>query len=357
MRCGEATGSRAELARFVDVDESWIARDIVGLALHVNDGFAMHRDVPHAGVVLHRDKFEQALAQRATAAGACIRLSTTVSALERTESSVRGVRLDSGEVVEARLVIGADGAESMVGRWAGITRPLKLAEAYSAAQYRMRTGFCNDGRLHFFVGSRTIPRGYLWVFPKGNGEVSVGAGIYGPRAGEPTAHGYLTRFIDAHLPGVARDRLITGCVPLAACPPKLHRDNVVLVGDAARQCNPFTAGGIMNTLEAADLLARQLVRAGSRGVHGASSEEYALRAYSRRWSGRPRFEQNVFVVFMDMMQTSTDRDIEHGARTVDRIFNRPIDRSHPFRVPVWALARLALVFLPKVVRRIPLLFG
>jgi digeranylgeranylglycerophospholipid reductase len=30
VRCGEATGNRAELSRFIAIDESWIARDFNG---------------------------------------------------------------------------------------------------------------------------------------------------------------------------------------------------------------------------------------------------------------------------------------------------------------------------------------
>src|SRR5664279_3333386 len=37
VRCGEATGNRRELSRFIPIDESWIASDITGVALHLND--------------------------------------------------------------------------------------------------------------------------------------------------------------------------------------------------------------------------------------------------------------------------------------------------------------------------------
>ena len=340
--CGGATGNRAELGRFVKIDESWIARDVEGLALHINNLEALSRAIPRAGVVLHRDKFEQALAATGTSCGMEIRLQTPVVGLVRSGEKCNGVLLENGAEVEADFLIGADGCESSVGRWAGLTVELAQREAFSSVQYTVESGFCNDGYLHFFVGSRVILRGYIWVFPKSSTTVSVGAGLYGSDHGPPKAGFFLEAFIASRMPHAAKRDLITGCVPLALCPRSLCKGNVVLVGDAARQCNPLTAAGIMNTLEAADLCVAKLLKSKGSRNH--------LFSYSRAWNKRPRREQKVFLVLKEVFLASSDDEISKAVRTLQSVFKAAPDRSRPFSFSLFKLLRLFWAFFPKVVR-------
>ncbi len=341
--CGEATGNRAELSRFVKIDESWIARDIEGLAFHLNGAEAASRAVPQAGVVLHRDRFEQALAAAGTSSGMEIRLTTPAVGLVRSGATFGGVLLENGKNVEADFLIGADGCESLVGRWAGITVPLAESEAFSSVQYTVESGFCNDGYLHFFAGSRMIPRGYIWVFPKSSTTVSVGAGLYGSDHSPPTAESFLEAFLASRMPHAARRNLVTGCVPLALCPRHLCKGNVVLVGDAARQCNPLTAAGIMNALEAADACVGALLR--------SEGSTHHLLCYSRTWNGRPRRQQKVFLVLKEVFLASSDTEISDAVFTLQSVFKAAPDRSRPFRFSLFKLLRLLWAFFPKAVRQ------
>lgn len=321
VRCAEATGNRAELARFVDIDESFIARDISGLSAHIDNAGDFERTIPNAGVILSREKFEQSLANRATNAGASLMLETDITGFEEHDT---GIRVVSGKqpIGSCSVLVGADGAESRIGRLAGITSVLPPRDAFPSAQYRLESEFCNDGNLHFFIGSQTIPQGYLWVFPSRDGTISVGAGIYGCNKSCKKALHYLDTFIADHLPTRRAFDLITGCVPLAICPKKLHAGTVVTVGDAARQCNPLTAGGIMNTLESADLLAKSLT--------GGGDFRKGLAAYSRKWAGRPRWEQRVFGILKDIVLKSSDRELSEMLIQAQKAVPNPIDRSGPF---------------------------
>jgi digeranylgeranylglycerophospholipid reductase len=351
VRCGEATGNRAELRRFVPVDESWICRDIRGIAVHVGATFTMSREIPDTGMMLHRDRFEQSLAALARNHEAEISLGTSVVGLEEIDGAEPCATLDDGTTVSGRVIIGADGVESKVGRWAGITRPLDLDESFPSAQYRVRSDFCNDGFLHFFVGSDVVPRGYLWVFPRSENEISVGAGFYGCHEAGSTVVTYLDRFIAHRIGKVTRDKFITGCVPLALCPRVLYRGRVVVVGDAARQCNPLTAGGIMNSLEAADLLTGSLITLGPSRPIGP-----ALSRYSQKWRGAPRFNQKAFGLLLRIFLASSDAQITKAIKLAERIFGGSTDRSRPFSLPVIPFVRLAMYFFPRAVMNLRILF-
>jgi digeranylgeranylglycerophospholipid reductase len=337
VRCGEATGNRKELSRFVTVDESWIARDVTGLSLHVNDGFALARAIPDTGVVLHRDRFEQALARQARAAGAKIVLDTRAIRLRGQGDCLSGVVLEDGRIIEAGFFIGADGPESRIGQWAGITKPLLLHDASSAAQYRVASDFCNDGMLHFFCGASLIEQGYIWVFPKSAGEISVGAILYGSPRNVPKAGELLDRFCDRYLPGAKRSHRITGCAPIMVCPRLLTRGNVLVVGDAARQVNPLTAGGIMNTLEAADLAVQCML-------------DGKPERYSHIWARTQRRQQKIFALFKEIFISMSDAELTSLATSASSLFGSRIDRSRPFAFPLIPLVRLCCRLLPRVVR-------
>jgi len=351
VRCGEATGNRAELARFVTLDESWIAREVRGLTVHLNDTHTFTREIPGAGLVLRRDRFERQLAHAAQRNGAQIILNTLAIGLERGNRTVQGIMLENGSVVEASVVVGADGAESNVGQWAGITKPLTLQEAFSSVQYTFESDFPSDGFLHFYVGSRIIPKGYIWAFPKADHTISVGAGLFGTHHALPKARHFLDAFVSSKLPGTAPGAPITGCVPLAVCPTLLARQNVVVVGDAARQCNPLTAGGIMNALEAADLAANRLLQCGR-----PPKTLKPLGRYSCGWARKPRREQKLFLVLQKAFLSLSDAEIARAIATASTVFAGRLDRSRPFTFPLLKSVRMFIAFLPRVARHLGVLF-
>jgi flavin-dependent dehydrogenase len=128
---------------------------------------------------------------------------------------------------------------------------------------------------------------------------------------------------------------------LAVCPKALYAGAVVVVGDAARQVNPLTAGGIMNALEAAEALSDRLCATGPGGDTDA-----AVRAYSRAWAGRPRREQKVFELLRKVYVSCDDDELVRLLRRADKAFDRLADRSKPFRWPLVELARLFVMILP-----------
>jgi digeranylgeranylglycerophospholipid reductase len=293
------------------------------MKVHCHGAPELAIETPGRAVMLRRDRFEKALAHAAVSAGARLFLQTSVTGLCRGSGNCYGIVTEYGEV-EGSLIIGADGCESKVGQWAAITRSLRPAEAFTSVQYRMQSDFCNDGYLHFFSGEEVVPRGYIWIFPKGNRRVLVGAGLYGCFPYAPRASIILDKFIQNNMPGATVEERITGCVPLAICPKTLFRENVVLIGDAARQANPLTAGCIMNTLEAADCLVKELLKRGE-----TNGYRRLFSAYCRTWS-KQRFNQRVFGVIKEIFIVLTD---EQCARVVGAMQKNTIDRftgNRPF---------------------------
>jgi digeranylgeranylglycerophospholipid reductase len=350
VRCGEATGNMTELARFFQPQKSWVAREIGGCALHINDSFCVKQAVRDAGVVLHRDKLEQGLADEAGKLGATILLDAVVTGLhENHYGKWDGVAIENGSVMAGRYIIGADGCESKVGQWAGITRPLSLDEAASSIEYHVESDYCNDGFLHFFMGSSVIVPGYIWVFPKGEKHVLAGGCLYGRPRETPKVKQFVDEFIKRRMPGARCHSMITGCVPVTVCPRELTKRNVLIIGDAARQSNPLSAGGIMNALEAADLAAN--------AVLACNGDDRKLEVYSRQWARNQRRQQKIFRLLRDITVNSSDIEIAALARRTSRVFKGGIDRTRLFKLSVAQLCILIMSVLPKAIRHCRALAG
>lgn len=352
VRCGEATGNRKELERFFPVDESWISRDLKGLVAHNNSATAFKKEIDDVGVILYRDKFEQYLAKRAKEFGATLLLVTNVIDLITKENRVTGVSCDNKKIIYGNLVIGADGCESKIGRLAGITNIIPLDEAFSSIQYCVKSDFCNDGYLHFFIGKEHIKDGYIWVFPKSANEISVGAGLYKGDNTKEKVKDILERFISKHIPNAQCSKLITGCAPLSLCPKSLYKNNVIVIGDAARQVNPLTAGGIMNTLEATDMAVDAILKLNNT----TNTKNIITKHYSRKWAKTQRRQQKIFYLLKELLLDLTYHELDFTLKKMSQFFKGKINRNTPFNFPIILLLRIFFMLLPKFLKQSRYLF-
>jgi digeranylgeranylglycerophospholipid reductase len=212
------------------------------------------------GYVLERRVFDRVLAERAATAGADVRVKMPVVGLLREDGVVKGVIAEwQGQQVEigASVVIAADGVESRIGAWAGLETHLPLEDTMVCAQYLLSGIDWDPACLGYWIDEAIAPGGYAWVFPKGVGRANVGLGVQSDR-GEDTALSYLNRFVErerALSPG-SPVTLVVGNAPVALPCRKLVADGLMLVGDAARQVDPQTGGGIPNAMTAGRLAAQ-----------------------------------------------------------------------------------------------------
>ncbi|MBC7110028.1 MAG: NAD(P)/FAD-dependent oxidoreductase, partial [Archaeoglobi archaeon] len=170
LRCAEGVGKGAFIELLGEIDEKWIAMEIEGAEIYAPDGTKITMVEEHSGnevgYVLERKIFDRFLAEEAVRAGAELMVKTRATGLLMDGRRVRGVRLSRrGESfeVESSLVIGADGVESLVGRWAGINTALKPNDIESCAQYLVK-GIDVKPYCEFYLGKSIAPGGYAWVF-------------------------------------------------------------------------------------------------------------------------------------------------------------------------------------------------
>ena len=320
VRCGEAAGSKEEISKFIPVDEEFVAVELNGARGFAPDMTFFEKRMPGFGVVLERDKFDQALAAQAVRRGAEIRTYHEVVALERDGSRVTGVKVKdhtngASYTIASPVTIGADGIESFVGRWAGLTRHLRPKEIHSGAEYLLEgNGFPTD-TIEIYVGTAIAPGGYVWVFPKGHRVANVGIGVHPTMATDGTARDYLDRFIDERYPGAARLRFIAGGVSGSRPLDTMVGDGVLLAGEAARHNNPFSGGGIMNSLEGAEEAHKVVTKALSRGDTSAE----ALKEYDAAWHNRNGRSIRKFALLRELFFKLDDDDLNGLVSVLDKV--------------------------------------
>lgn len=209
------------------------------------------------GYVLYRDRFDSWLVEQAEKFNALTLWNTTFRGLGQGDAlRTRRYALTTRGNVSAKIVVGADGPLSMVGHAAGLPVGVSDDEMCAAVQYLMELPDYPPEEISLFFGERIAPGGYAWVFPYGDGLAEVGLGVVKSR-GSPKP--WLHRFLVDHKEYVGKVvRVNGGVIPLTLPARRVWKDNVVLVGEAARLTVSSHGGGIATAVKSGQLLGRVL---------------------------------------------------------------------------------------------------
>ena len=266
VKCAE--GVSKEIKDLVTLDEKWICAEAKGAHIYSPDGTKVvmgGENMDEVGYVLERRLFDKFLASEAARAGAELRIKTEAYDVIKGDGYVKGVYvrgMDGDTRIHAQIVVGADGVESRVGRWAGMDTRLSPSEVTTCAEYLMCGIEFDREHSEFFVGSNIAPKGYAWVFPKGGDCANVGLGICGDVSGENhRAIDYLNAFVRDKFPKGKVVAEMYGAAPLSGPLKENVADGLVLVGDAARQINPITGGGITYAMHAGEIAGDVIAKA------------------------------------------------------------------------------------------------
>ena len=296
IQCSGAVSAHALTAANLSSSAEFVQTPVHGFATYHAQGdvttldYRILKPEPYRttplGYVVDRRRFDRYLMTLAERAGVEVWLKTEGVGYAPGIDGVAEVRLNRfGQpvTVRTRVVVGADGVQSQVGRWAGLRTHLPLDQLASCLQYVV-DGVDTNGLLEIITGQRWAPGGYAWIFPKGHGYAEVGLGVIRTLT-DRDARDHLDHFMRhsflAHRFENARILEVQGGgVPLAAPLKTPYADNLLLVGDAARHVNPITGGGIHTALRDG-LLAGNFL--GDFLPTGQPALAHHLAAYQQRW--------------------------------------------------------------------------
>ncbi|WMW24452.1 NAD(P)/FAD-dependent oxidoreductase [Methanolobus sediminis] len=322
VRCAEGV-SKVWLRKHIEPDHRWICADVKGSRIFAPDGtmIEMAEEIAggEVGYVLERKIFDRALAYEASKAGADVMVKTRATDLIIENNFIKGVKvshLGQSYDIKAKIVIGADGVESKVGRWAGIDTAIKPADIETCAQYLMSGTGIDQNYCYFYLGNDVAPAGYVWIFPKGNDMANVGIGIMGNKSGNGKhAIDYLNDFVNDKYPDAKILEVDVGGVPVCGSIEKTIANGLMLVGDAARQSDPITGGGIINAMEAGKIAGEVAYNAISKGDVSAN----ALNEYEIKWRETIGREIDNSLIVKDTFVKFTDKELNSLGHSLEGV--------------------------------------
>lgn len=216
-------------------------QDVTSMTTYIEQ--ADTHDQPHfPGVMIDRASFDAGLVAAAATAGVQCRFGVGLRGIDG-----GGVaHLTDGTWIGARIIIGADGPRSVIGKAVGAENT-EIAETRQITVPLLKPFAATDIFL-----SAAMPGGYAWLFPKGD-VANLGLGL------APTWRHRLKPLLDAlHSDLVRQGRVggdilsVTGgAIPVGGMRrlvSTLGPATVLLAGDAAGLTNPVTGAGIASAV-------------------------------------------------------------------------------------------------------------
>src|SRR5438309_260655 len=344
VRCAEGVGD-AGLREFASPDAApWVARKITRVVFIAPDDTEIGVAERDVGWILDRTRFDAFLAAQAVAQGAELRVGTEAAELRRVvdgrwEVCARGSQ--GAATWRTRIVIGADGVETMVGRWAGLDTRVPARDMESCAQYVVQGIDFDPDAIYLQFGDAVAPGGYAWVFPKGVGIANVGLGLVALKSDGRNARQYLDAWVGRRYPGGARTGYTVGGVIVHTTVQQTYTDGVLVAGDAAHMINPLSGGGIVNAMKAGRLAGCTAAAA----IRAGDTTARRLATYHHAWMALLGQDHLKYYRIKQALETVDDAFFNALARTVNaipqerrtlgRIFTHALVK-HPQLIPVAA---------------------
>jgi flavin-dependent dehydrogenase len=306
------------------------AAHLTGMVVHAPSGARIHgefvarhgfRGFRDKGLGVRREILDAVLLQRARDAGVTVIEEAKVDTLVHDHTgAVTGVEVRTAEgthLINASLVIGADGLRSVVARRLGLAQQSRWPRRVAlVAHYRDVQGIGSLGEMH------VTRSGYVGLAQVSGGLVNVALVVPTSRAGamRDGAAAYLDAWIAAQPSLAPRFAGATRVTPVRATGPFASRASrpwapgAMLTGDAADFYDPFTGEGIYSGLRGGELLAeyaQAAVLTSSRDAHVRALRGYE-QARKQVFGGKWRVEQLIGLA------VSMPPLLNHAARVLSR---------------------------------------
>ncbi|HEX5090951.1 MAG TPA: NAD(P)/FAD-dependent oxidoreductase [Nocardioides sp.] len=267
------------------VEEGWAPLTQLELARSEQ---AVARPMARPVYVIPRQVFDARLVERAVDRGAELRREKLVSletVSSRTDSNGtvpdRTVSYENNSyetvlngTIRGRIVVGADGAHSVVRSELGLPygRRAIAIRGYAA------TPAVRRGTQVIRYGDRRQPA-YAWAFDRGDGLSNIGYGELLPTDGEPPpSRALLLDQLEQLLPGYDGTEWKGHHLPLSGWRWQQPDGGLLLAGDAAGLINPMTGEGIYYAIATGIAAGRSAVRALRGGGDAGALHRQAVRA-------------------------------------------------------------------------------
>ena len=340
---------------FLPVDSTELIQNtIYGAHIHAPSDatLTIGGDRVHA-LVIDRQRFDATLANQAKAAGADIILEHKIMEAKQDDDGLQ-VTLDHlGRSLKekTKLLIGADGPNSVIRTSLGFSKPAEMLHGIGA---EIADVALDCRYVHIFTGHDIAPGFFAWIIPTNQEGTQARIGLcIGKRHDHPIAH-YFTQLLKHPLiENAAVLKRFGGVIPLGALK-KTADAHVMLVGDAAAQVKPASGGGLYPGL----LCARHCAIVATHAIHKDRFTDKVLDEYHARWTRDIGHELSLGMRFRGLYAQFTDQQLDRyiekfNTEKIKALINTYGDIDYPTRLafPLLRTAPSLLSLLPSMLRQ------
>jgi digeranylgeranylglycerophospholipid reductase len=236
VRCGEFMPSLEEMNSMFpkagDMTELFdVPSDLRSLdcdAIRIYSPKFTRYEIPFSGYTTDRDRLDQFFASQAEKAGAKVLTGQKVIRVQQ------GLVETEDLSVKAKVIVGADGPLTMVGKSFGMDRSRDLCPAVTV---QVPGDFDPVPEMYF---GTIAPGGYAWIIPK-KGSANVGLGV-SRKFSNASVMEYFDKFVKVK--GIVAGKPDGKFVPMSGPIKRTVAGQALLVGDAAGQVMAVNGGGI-----------------------------------------------------------------------------------------------------------------
>jgi len=193
----------------------------------------------------------------------------------------------------AKMILGADGANSIVNRKLAKHKIDKRHHSAGLRQYFENVeGITSEGHIELHFYKEILP-GYFWVFPLPDGKANVGLGMLSNAIGKKkidlkqTLNTLITthpKLKDRFKNATPLENIKGFGLPLGSKKKSLSGNGYLLLGDAANLIDPFTGEGIGNAIRSGRIAATHLIEAfKEERFDAAYNKAYDNNIYKATW--------------------------------------------------------------------------
>lgn len=230
---------------------------------------------------------------------------------------------DEVKIATTKILIGADGVNSKVRRIFNLSQPKELLLGFQAEVKNLKL---EEDKVDVFFGRKISPNFFVWAIPHGE-FARVGLCII---KGEGYPYYYFKKFMKNFLPNAKIISFNAGKIPLGYSQ-RTFSENVMIIGDAACQIKPTSAGGIYFGILSAKYCAETTIKALKENNFSSSF----LSDYQRKWQKDIGEEIKKGMIFRKLFCKLNDDDIEEiykilNKENIIKIIEEYGDIDYPF---------------------------
>jgi geranylgeranyl reductase family protein len=261
---------------------------------------------------VNRTLFDQLIAQRAQASGACYSLRSRVESPIIKDGCVKGVnvsRKGRTEKLQAKIVVDAEGISSSLLRQAGLQPPERSRIMNAVSAEVEGTANLETDMVELFLGSEYARGFYAWLIPRTENTARIGLATR-----ENNSKELLQRLMVKHPAASVKLRsariiqTVFHPLTLGGPIPTPFSGGFLAVGDAASQVKPTTGGGVILGMTCAEIAAQ--VASESLQNHDFSAEFLSL--YQKRCRRILRLDMSIMLGIRRMLDAMSDQRIDRA---------------------------------------------